>query len=198
MPRVRAAARREQLVEAAIRVAARDGVASTTTRAIAEEAGASLASVHYCFSSKQELLRAVLVAIVNELTESVPTPAESDSDLATLARARLRALLDVVEREPGKQQVTYELTHHALRTDGLADLAEWQYRIYDERARAGLRELAELAGVEWTVPLPVLTRLLLSTIDGVVLRWLVDRDSASALAVLDGFADTLGSLAHRA
>ena len=62
----------------------------------------------------------------------------------------------------------------------------------------GLRELAELAGVEWTVPLPVLTRLLLSTIDGVVLRWLVDRDSASALAVLDGFADTLGSLAHRA
>src|ERR1700716_3308777 len=68
MARVQAKVRREQLIDAAVRVAARDGVASTPPRAIATEAGASLASVHYCFESKQELLQEVLISIINELT----------------------------------------------------------------------------------------------------------------------------------
>ncbi|HZZ45698.1 MAG TPA: TetR family transcriptional regulator [Pseudonocardia sp.] len=197
MPRVPAGIRRGQLVEAAVRVAARDGVAATTTRAIATEAGTSLASVHYYFDSKQELLREVLISIINELTDGSPPSSGGGTDVATLARGELRALFEVVEREPGKQQVTYELTHHALRTEELTGLARWQYESYDERAQTRLRELASAAGAEWTLPLPVVARLLLNTIDGVVLRWLVDRDSEAALAVLDSFADTLGSLARR-
>ena len=39
--------RRQQLIEAAIRVLQRDGVGHVTTRAIAAEAGAPLASIHY-------------------------------------------------------------------------------------------------------------------------------------------------------
>lgn len=77
----------------------------------------------------------------------------------------------------------------------LADLARWQYESYGERAQARLRELAAVAEAEWTLPLPVVARLLLNTIDGVVLCWLVDRDSEAA--VLDGSADTLGSLARQ-
>src|SRR4051812_49039342 len=44
--------RRTQLVEAAISRAVRDGLADTTVRGIAEEAGVSLSTVHYCFASK--------------------------------------------------------------------------------------------------------------------------------------------------
>ncbi|MFB7756763.1 TetR/AcrR family transcriptional regulator, partial [Streptomyces sp. NPDC056121] len=56
MGRMPSAQRRRQLVEAAIRVMARDGVAKTTTRSVVAEAGVSLSVFHYCFDSKQELL----------------------------------------------------------------------------------------------------------------------------------------------
>jgi len=68
--RVTAQDRRQQLIDAAIRVAEREGIAATTTRRIAAEAGARLATVHYCFRSKQELLEGVLSAIITELSEA--------------------------------------------------------------------------------------------------------------------------------
>jgi AcrR family transcriptional regulator len=181
--RVQAKVRREQLIDAAVRVAARDGVAATTTRAVAAEAGASLASVHYCFDSKQELLQEVLISIINELTGDWAPDLAEGAGVAALVRADLGALWDVVEREPGKQQVTYELTHYALRTEGLEELAHWQYQVYYARSR-------------WALPLPVLTRMLMNMIDGLVLGWLVDRDSELARGALEAFADTLGGLAH--
>ena len=197
MARVQAKVRREQLIDAAVRVATRDGVASTTTRAVAAEAGASLASVHYCFDSKQELLREVLISIINELTGDVPDGPPDGAGVAGMLRADLGALWAVVEREPGKQQVTYELTHYALRTEGLEELARWQYEVYYARSAERLRAVAARAGVEWTLPLPVLTRMLMNMIDGLVLGWLVDRDSALAHGALDAFADALGSLTRR-
>jgi len=195
--RVQAKVRREQLIEAAVRVAARDGVAATTTRAVAAEAGASLASVHYCFDSKQELLQEVLISIINELTGNWTTGPEDGAGAAALLRAGLGALWEVVEREPGKQQVTYELTHYALRTEGLEGLARWQYGVYYERSAQQLRDVAARAGVEWALPLPVLTRMLMNMIDGLVLGWLVDRDSELARGALNAFADTLGALTRR-
>jgi len=197
MARVQAKVRREQLIDAAVRVAARDGVAAATTRAIATEAGASLASVHYCFESKQELLQEVLISIINELTGEAPAGAPDGASVADMLRADLGALWAVVEREPGKQQVTYELTHYALRTEGLEELAQWQYQVYYARSAERLRQIAARSGVEWTVPLATLTRMLMNMIDGLVLGWLVDRDSKLARAALEAFADTLGNLTRR-
>ena len=57
MPRLAVAERRAALVEAALRVMVRGGLAAGTTRAIVAEAGMSLASFHYAFSSRDELLR---------------------------------------------------------------------------------------------------------------------------------------------
>ena len=54
MPRVSAPSRREALIEAALRVMERDGLTAGTTRAIVAEAGMSLASFHYAFSSRDE------------------------------------------------------------------------------------------------------------------------------------------------
>ena len=42
----------------------RDGVARATTRSIAADADVSLSVFHYCFTSKQELLEAVIETIM--------------------------------------------------------------------------------------------------------------------------------------
>lgn len=56
MSRLPVPQRRAALIEAALRVIARDGLAAATTRAIAAEAGMSLASLHYAFTSRDELI----------------------------------------------------------------------------------------------------------------------------------------------
>jgi len=195
MARVAAQDRRQQLIDAAIRVAERDGIAATTTRRIATEAGASLATVHYCFRSKQQLFEEVLRAIITELSEAAQGDIRPGPDARTLLHDGLRALWEIVEKEPGKQQLTYELTHYALRQPGMESFARWQYETSYAACAAHLEGIAATAGIAWSLPMPVLARMLMTVIDGVVLGWLVDRDSPTAVAALDSLADLLATLA---
>ena len=72
MNRMPVAERREQLIEAAITVASRDGIEAATVRAVAAEAGVSLGVVHYCFQDKSELMRAMAHAITMQQCYASP------------------------------------------------------------------------------------------------------------------------------
>lgn len=195
MGRVAAQDRRQQLIDAAIRVAEQEGIAATTTRRIAAEAGARLATVHYCFKSKQELLEGVLGAIIAELSDAAEVRVRPGLDAKTLLHDGMRAMWVVVEKEPGKQQLTYELTHYALRQPGMESFAQWQYDTSYAACAAHLDRVAAAAGITWSLPMPIVARMLMNVIDGVVLSWLVDRDSPSAVAALDALTDLLATLA---
>ncbi|MFF5369915.1 TetR family transcriptional regulator C-terminal domain-containing protein [Streptomyces sp. NPDC013187] len=82
-----------------------------------------------------------------------------------------------MELGPGEHRVTYELTHYALRQAGFEELARRQHQSCLEVHLGLLAEAAEAEGIRWTVPLPVLTRYLNAVLDGLILRWLVDRKS---------------------
>ncbi|MEV6796611.1 TetR family transcriptional regulator [Streptomyces sp. NPDC051320] len=69
-----AEARREQLIEAAGRVIAREGADGATTRKIVDEAKAPLASLHYCFQNNENLLLAVFEQLSDELPVDVDLP----------------------------------------------------------------------------------------------------------------------------
>jgi len=81
---VEAAVRRRQLVASARSVLMRDGVARTSLRAIAEEAGIPLGTLQYVFPSKDLLLRAVIEDVVDELAALL----KEDVELGVDSRAR--------------------------------------------------------------------------------------------------------------
>jgi len=188
--------RRLQLVEATIRVMSEHGVAAATTRRIAAEANTTLATVHYCFESKQTLLREVITTIVGQLASSSVPELSNNRDLPTLVQELLEGLWAVIESEPQRQQLTYELTQFALREPDLADLARWQYELYCAECARILDAVAVATGWTWTVPLDVAARMLLTAIDGVVLGWLVDGDGARARTVLLTYGELLATLAR--
>lgn len=72
--------RRSELVETAVRVMARDGAWALTTQAVAAEAGVPHGTVHYAFSSKDELLRAVLRRDLNGLAALIETARDGAGD----------------------------------------------------------------------------------------------------------------------
>lgn len=185
MTRLPAAERRAALVEAAVRVMARDGLAAGTTRAVVAEAGMSLASFHYVFRSRDELLRELVHRVVGrELAAAVDAMAPGQ-DLAGCLRAAARGYLAHLESDPGQEQLMLELTLHAVRDPALRAVAQEQYRAYTAAATRLLEHAAAASGTQWRRPVPELARLLVTLVDGATTTWLVDRDTPATRAVLD-------------
>ena len=192
MAHVPVAERREQFVAAAIRVLSREGAARTTTRRIAEEAGVPVGILHYCFRDKDELLCLVIERLTGELLATAEAILSPGADLREMLRGAVRALWhEVVAADVGKQMALYELTQVAMRTPGMERVAVRQYEGYVAAAATFLGEATRAAGVELGDDLPVLARWFVTTVDGVMLFYTVDRDTDRALAVLDLFIDSL-------
>ncbi|HEY9498092.1 MAG TPA: TetR family transcriptional regulator [Terrimesophilobacter sp.] len=195
MTRLSSAERRSVLVQAALRVIERDGVHGATTRAIVAEAGMSLASFHYAFRSRDEMIRELVAFVVENEGLAASASLRAGSDIRTVVRAGLQAYFDLVVAEPHREQAMFELLHYALRTEELGDLPRVQYESYHRVAGEVLEAGAALAEVNWSIPLDQLSRLLVTLTDGITLGWLADRDTAAAGITMDFAADTIAAFA---
>lgn len=193
--RLAALERRERLVQAALRVIAREGVAAATTRAIVAEADMSLASFHYVFHSRDELIADLIAFVVDNEASAAQAALSVEGDLRTTIRHGLKAFIDLVASDPLREQAMLELTQYALRTPELGDSARLQYESYYRAAAGILEAVAAQLGMQWKQPIPEMARILITLTDGLTMGWLVDRDMAATEKVIDFAADALAALA---
>ena len=191
MTRIPASERRSALIEAALRVVSRRGIAQATTRAIVAEAGMSLASFHYAFDSRDELIATV---VAREQQAVVPDIVPGQ-DLRQILESGLLRYLEHLKADPDHEQAMLELTQYALRSAERHPLAVAQYRRYAELAEHSLEVAAEVAGTTWRLPVAEVAHVLVAFTDGLTLTWLVDRDDAAARAVARAAADALARMA---
>jgi len=167
--------RRTDLIDAALRVLARDGVASATTRKIADEAGLPLGAVHYWFAGKDDLMEAVVIAVLDKLSDAMERAAAA-SNGATLLDS-LRAAWRVVEDDdPGAQLALYELTSLSIRTPAMRDLARRQYALYRETAKRITDNWIRASGVDLPGGPEIVAQLCSVVFDGMSIAWLADPD----------------------
>jgi len=196
MVRIPAGVRRERLVDAAIRVMARDGLAAATTRAVVAEAGMALATFHYCFRSRNEMLAEVITTLGRQEREAAIAAMEPGGTVSDALRQALDGYLEWLAANPGYELVLFELNHQALRTPELRELAADQYRGYFSSAAAVLDAAASAARARWTLDMDVLARLLVVVTDGITTTWLADRDAAATRAVADPLIASIAALAE--
>lgn len=188
MARMSADERRERLVHAAIAVMTRDGVAKATTRAIAAEAAMPLGIFHYAFRSKQELMTLVTETIARRSKaeiDAVVLASDAVPDLYDLIRAGLTAYFEHVVSHPDEHLVTYELTTAALRDPDLREVAARQYAYYLTENERLLEAAGDLLALEYVDPVPVVSRYVFSTMDGLALNYLAKGDEEEARQVID-------------
>lgn len=195
MARVSSAERRAALVRAALRVIDREGVHGATTRAIVAEAQMSLASFHYAFRSRDEMIRELIAFVVQDEQRVSLEALDPGSGIRAAVRAGMQAYFDLLRAHPSREQAMQELVQYCLRTPGLDELPRAQYGSYHHTARVLLERGAELTGVEWTVPIEQLARILIAITDGLTIAWLACRDDEAAGLLMDFAADTIGALA---
>jgi AcrR family transcriptional regulator len=196
MTRMAVADRRAALIQAALRVIAAEGVAAATTRAITTEAGMSLASFHYAFRSRDELIAELIPYVVEHESLAAEATLTAGADLATTIRLGLRGFLDLVAADPAREQAMFELTQYALRTSELGEAARAQYASYYKAAEAIVEAAAQLTGRTWTRPVEQIARIVVTLTDGLTLGWLVHRDMAATRQVIDFAADAIAALAE--
>jgi len=204
MARIPAAERRAELVAAAVRVIAADGVDGATTRRIAQEANAPLATLHYCFATKEVLFAAVFEHVAGQYRE-VLTRNDVHGDVAITARALLRGVMEWYLVNPDFGAAIVELISWGQRQEG--QQAEMVYNEAFATVRAIL-ETAATAGGRPVDPrtLDELTYIVSTLSDGFALNWLVFTDPTAAerqieltVGVLDAWmAATLGDAAEPA
>jgi len=170
--------KRQDLIDAAIRVIAREGVHSATTRRIAEEADLPLGTMHYWFSGKDDLLEEVITAVLDKLNKAVSEANAQDSTDPGMLGA-LRAAWQVVETDvPGAQLALYELTALSLRTPAMSELARKQYAMYRDTAARSTDSWHEQYGATLPGGPQTLAQLVAALFDGMTLAWLADPEGS--------------------
>src|SRR6266853_3762034 len=177
--------RRAEIIAAAIRVLTRDGIAETTTRKIAAEAGVNQAALRYYFGSKDELLFAVLQEMMRLTREIVQTGIPAGRSLHEVIAESIKAFWVHVEVASELQVMQYELTLYALRHPASAWLAKQQYDGYAAVVETLFQQHFEAAGETCAIPFAELARFVVGGIDGLILQFISDRDTARARRDLD-------------
>ena len=190
--------RRQALVEAAMRVMEREGIAAATTRAICAEAGMPNGFFHYCFTSKQELMLEVAQQFRRRFTGMLALAAGREGDMRQVVETSLTALLADVAAHPDVHQLTYELPLYTLRHDELGAIAQRCYADNEIVAAEFLGMAAEITGCVWTEPVERLARFLAVAVDGMVLQWLMLRDDERAREHVEDVARHLARRARSA
>ncbi|WP_084073063.1 TetR/AcrR family transcriptional regulator [Demequina sp. NBRC 110052] len=188
--------RRSALVAAALAVIEREGVAGATARSIVREAGMPLGSLHYAFSTVEELLGAA----ADEVTTQERLAAEralgdhsQHSDIASVIRAGFDRYIDLLVAAPGRELAFLELTMHAARRRLAAPAAAGTYDESYRLVGALLTQAAAASGVRWTIAETELARHTVSMLDGITTTWLADHDTEAARSTARFYAHALAS-----
>ncbi|MYZ06835.1 TetR family transcriptional regulator [Streptomyces sp. SID2999] len=189
MAYVSAEARRQQLIEAAVRVVAREGADGATTRKIADEAKAPLASLHYCFQNKESLLLAVFKQLSAEMPVGVDLPEDGSATLSYVIEQSLTNAIRWSVDNPVRVRAMIEVTLWAERND--PELSVSFYDTFLRSTEAVLRQVdVSLSDEE----LHSVVRVAMSVVDGLSLQLLTNgdkertlRDTATACAMLKSY-----------
>lgn len=185
-PYARGLARRDELVQAALEIFAARGYEAVSLREIAAAVGISHTGLRHHFASKEDLLMAVLqFKDAQTLTPDVP---EEITGIAWV-RASEQVVAANAQR-PLLIQLFATLSSQAIEPDHPAhEYFVQRYRIGREIARHHLAEAQRLGEIDKDVDVERAAGLMLATMDGLQVQWLLDPESVDMVEAYRIFLD---------
>ena len=116
--------RREVILREAAELFARQGVASTTVREIADAAGILSGSLYHHFASKDEIVDEVVSAFLMELRARYSDVLLGDGGPAERLRGLVQASLETVSGHPRATEIYQNDAHRLRGSDGFAYVEE--------------------------------------------------------------------------
>lgn len=174
------------IVKAAVRLFVERGVASTTIRDIAREAGVAEGTLYRHFASKEDLAHAILVENLGTFTRFLDAKIFACKDLKSRVRALAEAFIDAFADNPDIAR--YMLLSHASEMSRLPKGMRTPRHVVEDIFKEAVKDGDVDAGMDWEVMqamvLGSLSRLLLASVFGEVRGDLASRKNDVAKALL--------------
>jgi AcrR family transcriptional regulator len=157
MPRLKAPQRREQLMEVATKLFARNGYEATTTAAIALAAGVTEPILYRHFKSKQELFVAIVKAVSDrtmkhwqDLIAGVTDPAEQIRRIAAEMPSHMEKLADAYHVLHGALATSRDKKVLAVMREHYAQIERFFAKVIQEGQKTGVfRKNLQPRGAAW-------------------------------------------------
>lgn len=171
-------ASRAQVLDAALRVFAERGLSSSTVQDVADGARMSKGAVHYHFESKDDLIAQVFRHACDRMTARVHAVFEAGGAPLERVRRAIAEMWAIRAEGTAEIRVALDVMMRAVHDDRLKKPVGDAIR--DARQRVldiGLRGLCDV-GLKPRVPLELIPRMLLASLDGLAIYNLFDPASS--------------------
>jgi len=128
--------RKTALVQAAYWAIAAEGFEGLRTRDVADEAGVNVATLHYYFPTKEQLIRGVVDYAMDRFRSTLEPDAASSDHL----RSHLRAVRRLIKNEPQLGVVMGELALRSARDPAIARIMDEANGAWHRTLRAMLKK----------------------------------------------------------
>lgn len=113
--------RREVILREAAELFARQGVAATTVREIADAAGILSGSLYHHFTSKDEIVEAVLATFLQELRERYDEVVAGTGEATEKLRGLVDVSLEMIAKHPRATEIYQSDAHRLRASDGFVE-----------------------------------------------------------------------------
>lgn len=186
--------RREQIVGAALNVMIAEGVHNATTRKIAEAAGVNVATLHYHFHDKEEIIFEAMELLASGYREILARRFSEPQTLHERIEDLLKFIFSEIERGRGEQLVLQEMTLYVLRHPHAEHLAAEKEREIQSLYFDSLRAASDVRPGD-DAELLRLTNFIYASFVGILNQWLATRDEALLLRTTDDLIQAARALA---
>jgi AcrR family transcriptional regulator len=187
-------AQQEKLLWAACELAAESGIAALRTRSIAARAGVCVGTLHYCFATKNELLKALYVFILAQVRLATEHLEVEDPNLRETLEGQCRLRLHLLRSQDtvflawrafGREAWTEPLVGEIMKAHYAEQRSRFEMILARGRADGSLPAAAAL-------PDSLTAAMIISLFEGLSVQWTLDGDCIDPGEYAQGLRKLLG------
>jgi AcrR family transcriptional regulator len=185
---------REGIVKAAAESLLENGYAGTSVRSIASRAGVAIGNLQYYFPTKSELLIEAWRQLTERSVEELRTSLNQMTDPIWLIESGIVSIWESLRRLGDIQLAAFDLLVQAPKQESLQAFLPELFARYRDVVEEQLDRLERDGRVRLKIEREVLVPLILNTVLGFGLYYVVTRDEDSCLRALSAWRELAGSV----
>src|SRR3979411_205004 len=185
---------RDQIVRAAAESLLENGYSRTSVRSIASRAGVAIGNLQYYFPTKSELLVEAWRYLTGRSVEQLRTALNQLTDPPEVLSGGVESIWDSLRRLGDVQLAAFDLLVQAPKQERLQAYLPELFTRYREVIQEQLDRMEAAGLVRFKVEREVLVPLVLNTVLGFGLYYVVTRDDESCLRALSAFRQLAATL----
>jgi len=185
---------RELIVRAAAESLLENGYAGTSVRSIASRAGVAIGNLQYYFPTKSELLIEAWRQLTERSVEELRTSLNQMTDPIWLIESGIVSIWESLRRLGDIQLAAFDLLVQAPKQESLQAFLPELFARYRDVVEEQLDRLERDGRVRLKIERDVLVPLILNTVLGFGLYYVVTRDEESCLRALSAWRELAGSV----